>query len=174
MGVGLGALFAAMLQSYSFNFMGQRLGWRVRVLMMRALLRQEIGWYDDERNSSGVLTSKLSSDALAVKGQFGDTMGLVTQVRVCSGESLLAVRFAYCTTNKCCLWINPPFIRDAPEFDDLSCWLHHSRGLFMAHDAGGHGHPADPPVCCYDPDKVDPGIRQQRSRHVRIGKSNGL
>jgi hypothetical protein len=40
-----------------------------------------VGWYDQDRNSSGVLTSKLSSDALAVKGQFGDTMGLLTQVR---------------------------------------------------------------------------------------------
>lgn len=36
--------------------------------------------YDEERNNSGVLTSKLSADALAVKGQFGDTMGMITQV----------------------------------------------------------------------------------------------
>ena len=78
-GIGFGALIAAVAQSYSFNFMGQRLGRRVRVLMMKALLRQEVGWFDDERNSSGVLTSKLSADALAVKGQFGDTMGLLTQ-----------------------------------------------------------------------------------------------
>ena len=41
---------------------------------------QEVGWFDEDRNSSGVLASKLSSDALAVKGQFGDTMGLLTQV----------------------------------------------------------------------------------------------
>ncbi len=39
-----------------------------------------MGWYDEDRNASGVLASKLSSDALAVKGQFGDTMGLLTQV----------------------------------------------------------------------------------------------
>ena len=82
MGIGFASFFAAMLQSFSFNYMGQKLGTRVRVLMMRALLRQEVGWYDDERNSSGVLTSKLSADALAVKGQFGDTMGLLTQVGV--------------------------------------------------------------------------------------------
>lgn len=41
---------------------------------------QEVGWYDEDRNASGVLASKLSSDALAVKGQFGDTMGLLLQV----------------------------------------------------------------------------------------------
>ncbi|KAL4457545.1 hypothetical protein ABPG75_012410 [Micractinium tetrahymenae] len=78
-GIGLGAVVAALFQSYSFNFMGQKLAQRVRVLMLQALLRQEVGWYDEDRNSSGVLTSKLSTDALAVKGQFGDTMGLMTQ-----------------------------------------------------------------------------------------------
>ena len=61
--------------------------------MMRALLRQEVGWFDDERNSSGVLTSKLSADALAVKGQFGDTMGLLTQnlVTLIAGYIIAAV-----------------------------------------------------------------------------------
>ena len=81
MGIGFAALLACIVQTWCFNYMGQRLARRVRVLMMRALLRQEVGWYDQEKNSSGVLTSKLSADALAVKGQFGDTMGLLTQVR---------------------------------------------------------------------------------------------
>ena len=79
MGIGFGAFFAAIIQSYSFNYMGQKLGKRVRVLMMTALMRQEIGWFDEEKNSSGVLSTKLSTDAMAVKGQFGDTMGLITQ-----------------------------------------------------------------------------------------------
>jgi ATP-binding cassette, subfamily B (MDR/TAP), member 1 len=79
MAIGFGALAACIVQSFCFNFMGQRLGKRVRVLMMGALLRQEVGWYDEERNSSGILASKLSADALAVKGQFGDTMGMLTQ-----------------------------------------------------------------------------------------------
>jgi len=80
MGIGFGAFFSAILQSYSFNYMGQKLGRRIRIMMMGALMRQEIGWYDEEKNSSGVLATKLSSDSLAVKGQFGDTMGLLTQV----------------------------------------------------------------------------------------------
>ena len=48
---------------------------------------QEVGWYDEDRNSSGVLTSKLSADALSVKGQFGDSIGLLTHVR--SGRGCL-------------------------------------------------------------------------------------
>lgn len=39
-GIGCGALCFGMLQSYSFNFMGQKLAHRVRIMMMRALLRQ--------------------------------------------------------------------------------------------------------------------------------------
>jgi len=80
MAIGFGALFSAIVQNYSFNYMGQRLGRRIRVLTLTALLKQEIGWFDDEKNSSGVLTTKLSTDAMAVKGQFGDSMGLLTQV----------------------------------------------------------------------------------------------
>jgi len=79
MGMGFAALFGAIIQSYSFNYMGQRLAQRVRVLMMAALLRQEVGFFDKESNSSGALTSRLSSDAMAVRGQFGDTMGLLVQ-----------------------------------------------------------------------------------------------
>ena len=77
--IGFGALLSAIIQNYSFNYMGQRLGRRIRVLTMEALLRQEIGWFDDEKNASGILSTKLNTDAMAVKGQFGDSMGLITQ-----------------------------------------------------------------------------------------------
>ena len=50
-----------------------------RPLTHPSLHAQEVGWYDREGNSSGVLSSKLSADALAVKGQFGDTMGALAQ-----------------------------------------------------------------------------------------------
>lgn len=32
------------------------------------MLRQEIGWYDDEKNSTGALTTRLSGDAAQVQG----------------------------------------------------------------------------------------------------------
>jgi len=93
-GIGFAAFFASVLQTYCFNFMGQKLGRRVRVMMMQALLRQDVGsFYDDDKNSSGVITSKLSADALAVKGQFSDTMGLITQnlVTLVAGYAIAAV-----------------------------------------------------------------------------------
>jgi ATP-binding cassette subfamily B (MDR/TAP) protein 1 len=92
-GIGFFAFFACILQTYCFNFMGQKLGRRVRVLMMQALLRQDVGWFDDDKNNSGVITSKLASDAMAVKGQFGDTMGLITQnlVTLIAGYAIAGV-----------------------------------------------------------------------------------
>ena len=32
------------------------------------MLRQEIGWFDEERNSTGALTTRLANDAGQVKG----------------------------------------------------------------------------------------------------------
>lgn len=39
-GIGVLVLVFSVVQSYSFNYMGQKLARRVRVLMMAALLRQ--------------------------------------------------------------------------------------------------------------------------------------
>ncbi len=41
----------------------------------------QIGWFDLDANASGVLTSRLASDATFVRGAVGDTIGLVLQVR---------------------------------------------------------------------------------------------
>jgi ATP-binding cassette subfamily B (MDR/TAP) protein 1 len=32
------------------------------------MLRQEVGWFDDERNSVGTLCARLSGDAASVQG----------------------------------------------------------------------------------------------------------
>ena len=45
--IGVGMLAASVVSSFSFNYMGQKLACRVRVLMMTALLRQVRGgaWF---------------------------------------------------------------------------------------------------------------------------------
>ena len=47
---------------------GQRLTTRLRMDSFRSILKQEIGWFDDERNSTGILTLRLSQDAANVQG----------------------------------------------------------------------------------------------------------
>lgn len=57
-----------MLQTLCFAVSGDRLTQRLRHLTFKAMLRQEIGWFDDERNSTGALTTRLASDAGQVQG----------------------------------------------------------------------------------------------------------
>ncbi|CAG8485400.1 402_t:CDS:10, partial [Diversispora eburnea] len=61
--------------SFFFAFVGEKLTWRLRVMTFTALLKQEIGYFDDEKNSTGVLTSKLAVDATKVDGLTGLLMG---------------------------------------------------------------------------------------------------
>lgn len=55
---------------------GEKLTKRLRSEAFRALLRQEIGYFDLEENSLGALTGRLSSDAGAIKGLTGDLFGV--------------------------------------------------------------------------------------------------
>ena len=47
---------------------GENLTSRLRSLSFRAMLRQEMGWFDEERNSTGALTTRLANDAGQVQG----------------------------------------------------------------------------------------------------------
>uniref|UniRef100_A0A803L624 Uncharacterized protein n=2 Tax=Chenopodium quinoa TaxID=63459 RepID=A0A803L624_CHEQI len=50
-----------------FGIMGERLTLRVREKMFSAILSNEIGWFDDSRNSSSTLSSRLESDATLLR-----------------------------------------------------------------------------------------------------------
>ncbi|KAL1548027.1 (ABC) transporter [Salvia divinorum] len=51
----------------SFGIMGERLTLRVREKMFNAMLRNEIGWFDDVNNTSAMLASRLESEATLLK-----------------------------------------------------------------------------------------------------------
>ncbi|RHZ74187.1 hypothetical protein Glove_227g57 [Diversispora epigaea] len=63
------------VHTFFFSFAGEKLTWRLRVMTFTALLKQEIGYFDDEKNSTGILTSKLAVDATKVEGLTGLLMG---------------------------------------------------------------------------------------------------
>ncbi|KAF7126723.1 hypothetical protein RHSIM_Rhsim11G0017900 [Rhododendron simsii] len=50
-----------------FGIMGERLTLRVRERMFSAILRNEIGWFDDTNNTSSMLASRLESDATLLR-----------------------------------------------------------------------------------------------------------
>ncbi|KAK9474978.1 P-loop containing nucleoside triphosphate hydrolase protein [Dipodascopsis tothii] len=70
---------AFFLSNYYLSFIAQRLIHRIRFLTLKHLLRQEIAYFDAEDHSSGSLTNMLSSDAQAVEGISGSTLGQILQ-----------------------------------------------------------------------------------------------
>uniref|UniRef100_A0AAQ4QN81 Bile salt export pump n=1 Tax=Gasterosteus aculeatus aculeatus TaxID=481459 RepID=A0AAQ4QN81_GASAC len=66
--IGVVSFFTQMLQAYAFSKSGELLTRRLRRIGFHAMLGQEIGWFDDHRNSPGALTTRLATDASQVQG----------------------------------------------------------------------------------------------------------
>eukprot|EP00731_Ephydatia_muelleri_P002337 Em0001g2337a len=62
-----------------FTVAGERLTLRLRSETFRTMLKQEIGWHDDERNSTGALVTRLSNDAAQVEGATGTRLGTLLE-----------------------------------------------------------------------------------------------
>ncbi|CAN6251886.1 unnamed protein product [Urochloa humidicola] len=66
-------------QHYSFGAMGEYLTKRIRERMLEKILTFEIGWFDQDENSSGAICSQLAKDANIVRSLVGDRIALVIQ-----------------------------------------------------------------------------------------------
>ncbi|KAG0532109.1 hypothetical protein BDA96_04G079900 [Sorghum bicolor] len=68
-------------QHYNFDAMGECLTKRIREYMLEKILTFEIGWFDHDDNSSGVICSQLAKDTNVVRSLVGDRnrMSLVIQ-----------------------------------------------------------------------------------------------
>uniref|UniRef100_A0A8C3GM22 Bile salt export pump n=1 Tax=Cairina moschata TaxID=8855 RepID=A0A8C3GM22_CAIMO len=64
-------------QGYTFAKSGELLTRRLRKIGFRAMLGQDIGWFDDRRNSPGALTTRLATDASQVQGATGSQIGMI-------------------------------------------------------------------------------------------------
>jgi ABC-type multidrug transport system fused ATPase/permease subunit len=67
------------LKAACFAVSGENLTARLRSLSFRAMLRQEIGWHDDKKNSTGALTTRLANDASQVQGATGTRLGTLIE-----------------------------------------------------------------------------------------------
>ncbi|PSN32510.1 hypothetical protein C0J52_16611 [Blattella germanica] len=72
-------LFGEVYGMHLFNLAGVRLTERLRIAVFSAILRQEISWFDEEKNSVGVLCARLSGDAASVQGATGSRIGVILQ-----------------------------------------------------------------------------------------------
>ncbi|XP_065254518.1 ATP-dependent translocase ABCB1-like [Emys orbicularis] len=73
------SLVTHIIQGFMFGKSGEVLTKRLRSLSFKALLQQEIGWYDDHKNAIAVLLTRLATDASQVKGATGSRLGLFTK-----------------------------------------------------------------------------------------------
>ncbi|KAJ7147029.1 P-loop containing nucleoside triphosphate hydrolase protein [Mycena crocata] len=66
-------------QNYLFSSSAATLGMKLRSLSFRAILRQDIEFFDKDENSAGGLTSTLSDNPQKVNGLAGVTLGAIVQ-----------------------------------------------------------------------------------------------
>lgn len=87
--VGVISFFTQMLQGYSFSKSGELLTRRLRRLGFHAMLGQEIGWFDDHKNSPGALTTRLATDASQVQGATGSQIGMIVNSMTNIGVAII-------------------------------------------------------------------------------------
>ncbi|XP_012581464.1 PREDICTED: bile salt export pump isoform X2 [Condylura cristata] len=75
--LGCISLCTQFLQGYAFAKSGELLTKRLRKYGFRAILGQDIGWFDDSKNSPGALTTRLATDASQVQGAAGSQIGMI-------------------------------------------------------------------------------------------------
>uniref|UniRef100_A0AAY5K3J9 ATP-binding cassette, sub-family B (MDR/TAP), member 11a n=1 Tax=Esox lucius TaxID=8010 RepID=A0AAY5K3J9_ESOLU len=77
------------IKGYAFGKSGELLTRRLRKVGFQAMLRQEVAWFDDPRNSPGALTTRLASDASMVQGATGSQIGMIVNSLTNIGAALI-------------------------------------------------------------------------------------
>ncbi|KAM0936370.1 putative ABC-type xenobiotic transporter [Dioscorea sansibarensis] len=78
-GAGLYAVLAYLVQHYFFSIMGENLTTRVRRMMLAAILKNEVAWFDEEENNSGLVAARLAMDAADVKSAIAERISVILQ-----------------------------------------------------------------------------------------------
>ncbi|KAM4874400.1 ATP-dependent translocase ABCB1 isoform 1-T1 [Thomomys bottae] len=77
--IGIVSFITFFLQGYTFGKAGEILTRRLRYMVFKSMLRQDMSWFDDPRNTTGALTTRLANDAAQVKGAMGSRLALLAQ-----------------------------------------------------------------------------------------------
>ncbi|KAF5728373.1 Multidrug/pheromone exporter MDR family ABC transporter family [Tripterygium wilfordii] len=79
LGIAVLNFTTSLLQHYNFAVMGERMTKRIREKLLQNLLTFEIGWFDDEENTSASICARLATEANIVRSLVGDRMSLLAQ-----------------------------------------------------------------------------------------------
>ncbi|KYO26615.1 hypothetical protein Y1Q_0019106 [Alligator mississippiensis] len=77
--IGVISFITFFFQGFTFGKAGEILTMRLRFMAFKSMLRQDISWFDDPKNSTGALTARLANDASQVKGATGSRLALLAQ-----------------------------------------------------------------------------------------------
>nr|GMD97891.1 putative multidrug resistance protein [Ipomoea batatas] len=86
---GVITYFTSIIQHYNFAFMGEMLTKRVREKMLQSLLTFEVGWYDEDENTSAAISARLASEANMVRALVGDRISLLLQISTSASLAFL-------------------------------------------------------------------------------------
>uniref|UniRef100_A0A8B9GHR0 ATP binding cassette subfamily B member 4 n=1 Tax=Amazona collaria TaxID=241587 RepID=A0A8B9GHR0_9PSIT len=77
--LGIVSFFTFFFQGFTFGKAGEILTMRLRFMAFKAMLRQDMSWFDNTKNNTGALTTRLANDASQVKGATGVRLALIAQ-----------------------------------------------------------------------------------------------
>lgn len=88
--LGIGALnfVTSLVQHYNFSAMGEKLTKRVRENLLERLMTFEVGWFDQDENTSAAICARIATEASMVRSIVGDRMSLLVQ-------AIFGASFAY-------------------------------------------------------------------------------
>ncbi|KAJ0000403.1 hypothetical protein NQD34_012245 [Periophthalmus magnuspinnatus] len=93
--IGVVSFVAMFLQGFCFGKSGELLTLKLRLKAFTAIMRQDLGWFDDHKNSVGALTTRLATDAAQVQGAAGTRLATFAQNIANMGTSVI-ISFVYC------------------------------------------------------------------------------
>lgn len=87
--IGGVSFFTYFLQGFMFGRSGEVLTMRLRQMAFKSMLRQEMSWFDDKKNNTGALTTKLATDASQIQTATGSRLGLIAENFATMGAGII-------------------------------------------------------------------------------------